>query len=165
MGWPRTIPPLPPSLHRGVLPRAIRNVASQAPDKPVSHRLMPVAVGLDSNGQATPALRKKLSGLPGHSASVPISQLRRALDGKVEAFFFDSTVKGAELAEGLQKALDVALANLPIARMMAYQLGDGWTTVDFVRPAHGLVALHGAEIVPVSVLGLECRTRNTRTSL
>ena len=71
--------------------------------------------------------------------------------------FFDSIVKGAELAEGLQKALDVALANLPIARMMAYQLGDGWTTVDFVRPAHGLVALHGAEIVPVSVLGPECR--------
>ncbi|HTJ54632.1 MAG TPA: glycine--tRNA ligase subunit beta [Nitrosospira sp.] len=132
----------------------IGNVASQAPDKSVSHRLVPVAVGLDANGQATPALRKKLSGLPGHSASVPISRLRRALDGKVEAFFFDSIVKGAELAEGLQKALDVALANLPIARMMAYQLGDGWTTVDFVRPAHSLVALHGAEVISVSVLGL-----------
>jgi glycyl-tRNA synthetase beta chain len=136
------------------LAACIRNVASQAPDKSISHRLVPVAVGLDSNGQATPALRKRLSGLPGHSASVPISQLRRALDGKVEAFFFDSIVKGAELAEGLQKALDVALANLPIARMMAYQLGDGWTTVDFVRPAHGLVALHGAEVISVSVLGL-----------
>ena len=37
---------------------------------------------------------------------------------------------------------------------MTYQLADGWTTVNFVRPAHGLVALHGAEIVPVSVLGL-----------
>ncbi len=72
----------------------------------------------------------------------------------MEALFFDSVVKGAELAEGLQKALDEALAHLPIARMMTYQLDDGWTTVDFVRPAHGLVALHGAEIVPVRVLGL-----------
>jgi len=133
----------------------VRNVASQAADKSVSHRLMPVAVGLDTDGQATPALRKKLSGFLGDSARMPMSQLRRALDGKVEALFFDSVVKGAELAEGLQKALDTALANLPIARMMAYQLDDGWTTVDFVRPAHGLVALHGAEIVAVSVLGLE----------
>lgn len=132
----------------------IGDVASQAPDKHVSHRLMPVAVGLDTNGEATPALRKKLSILLDDSAPVSVSQLRRALDGKVEALFFDSVVKGAELAEGLQKALNEALAHLPIARMMTYQLDDGWTTVDFVRPAHGLVALHGAEIVPVSVLGL-----------
>ena len=37
---------------------------------------------------------------------------------------------------------------------MSYQLADGATTVHFVRPAHGLVALHGPDIVPVSVLGL-----------
>jgi glycyl-tRNA synthetase beta chain len=133
----------------------VRNVASRASDKSVSHRLMPVAVGLDASGQATPALRKKLSALLGDSAPMPVSQLRRGLDGKVEALFFDSIVKGAELAEGLQKALDAALANLPIARMMTYQLGDGWTTVNFVRPAHGLVALHGADIVPISALGLQ----------
>ena len=32
---------------------------------------------------------------------------------------------------------------------------DGWATVNFVRPAHSLVALHGDEIVPVSILGLQ----------
>ena len=37
---------------------------------------------------------------------------------------------------------------------MRYQLDDGWTEVEFVRPAHGLVALHGADVVPVNVLGL-----------
>ncbi|MDE2365629.1 MAG: glycine--tRNA ligase subunit beta [Betaproteobacteria bacterium] len=132
----------------------IRNVALQAPDKSVSHRLMPVAVGLDKDGQPTPALRKKLGILLGDSAAVSVSQLKRALDGKAEALFFDSIVPGARLDQGLQKALDEALANLPIARMMTYQLGDGWTTVDFVRPAHGLVALHGAEVVPAGVLGL-----------
>lgn len=132
----------------------ISNVAFQAPDKSVSHRLVPVAVGLDANGQATPALRKKMGSLFGNSIPVPVSQLRRASDGKVETLFFDSVVKGAELAEGLQKALDAALTSLPIARMMTYQLPDGWTTVDFVRPVHGLLALHGVDIVPVSVLGL-----------
>jgi glycyl-tRNA synthetase beta chain len=37
---------------------------------------------------------------------------------------------------------------------MGYQLADGATTVHFVRPAHGLVALHGTEVLPVSALGL-----------
>jgi glycyl-tRNA synthetase beta chain len=60
-----------------------------------------------------------------------------------------------ELAAGLQKALDEALARLPIPKVMTYQLADGWSTVNFVRPAHALVALHGAEVVPVSVLGLD----------
>ncbi|MDZ4127252.1 MAG: glycine--tRNA ligase subunit beta, partial [Hydrogenophaga sp.] len=30
----------------------------------------------------------------------------------------------------------------------------GWTSVNFVRPAHGLVALHGSTVVPVKALGL-----------
>jgi glycyl-tRNA synthetase beta chain len=59
------------------------------------------------------------------------------------------------LAEGLQKALDEALAKLPIPKVMQYQLADGWTSVHFVRPAHGLVALHGDDVVPVSALGLK----------
>jgi len=37
---------------------------------------------------------------------------------------------------------------------MRYQLADGQTTVRFVRPAHGLVALFGPEVVPVTALGL-----------
>ena len=37
---------------------------------------------------------------------------------------------------------------------MSYQLADGWTDVQFVRPAHWLVALHGDDVVPVDALGL-----------
>ncbi len=130
----------------------VTNVLAQAADKPVSHKLMPVSVGLDANGQATPALLKKLAALGLDAAVVP--QLKRAPDGKAEALFFDSTAKGALLADGLQKALDEAIAKLPIPKVMTYQLADGWDTVNFVRPVHGLVALHGAEVVPLSVLGL-----------
>ncbi|HEX5337479.1 MAG TPA: glycine--tRNA ligase subunit beta, partial [Gallionella sp.] len=130
----------------------VANVAAQAADKSVSQKLMPVAVGLDANGQATPALLKKLAALGADATVVP--QLKRAQDGKAEALFFDSVVTGATLAEGLQKALEDALAKLPIAKVMTYQLADGWSSVHFVRPAHGLVALHGADIVPVAALGL-----------
>jgi len=130
----------------------ITAVAAQAADKPVSQKLMPVTVALDANGQATPALLKKLAAL-GVDASV-VPSLKRENDGKVDVLFFDSMVKGANLADGLQKALDEALARLPIPKVMTYQLLDGWTSVNFVRPAHGLVALHGKDVVPVHVLGL-----------
>ncbi|HNF88537.1 MAG TPA: glycine--tRNA ligase subunit beta [Thiobacillaceae bacterium] len=137
----------------------VTRVAAQAADKPVSHKLMPVNVALDAAGQATPALVKKLAAL-GLDASV-LSRLKRAPDGKAEALFFDTVVAGATLAAGLQKALDEALAKLPIPKVMAYQLADGWTSVNFVRPAHGLVALHGDDVVPVSTLGL-CAGRETQ---
>ncbi|TCS72609.1 glycyl-tRNA synthetase beta chain [Sulfuritortus calidifontis] len=130
----------------------VSNVAAQAADKPVAQKLMPASVALDANGAPTPALLKKLAALGLDAAVVP--RLRRAMDGKAETLFFDTVVKGATLTEGLQKALDAALAKLPIPKVMSYQLSDGWTSVNFVRPAHGLVALHGAEVVPVAVLGL-----------
>ena len=130
----------------------VTQVAAQAADKLVSHKLMPVSVALSADGQATPALLKKLAALGLDAAVLP--RLKRAPDGKAEALFFDTVVPGATLAAGLQKALDEALAKLPIPKVMTYQLKDGWSTVNFVRPAHGLVALHGEDVIPVSVLGL-----------
>ena len=130
----------------------IANVLPVAADKPVRQKLMPVAVGLDASGNATPALLKKLAALGADEACVPL--LCRESDGKADVLFYDSQAKGATLQEGLQKAIEVALAALPIPKVMSYQLEDGWSSVHFVRPAHALVALHGTEVVPVSVLGL-----------
>lgn len=131
----------------------ITSVAAQAADKQVSQKLMPVSVGLDASGNPTPALLKKLQALGADASAVPA--LKRAPDGKAEALFYDSTAKGVTLAEGLQKALNEALARLPIPKVMTYQLADGWSDVKFVRPAHALVALHGSDVVPLQVLGLQ----------
>lgn len=135
----------------------VTGVATRAADRPVSQKLMPVSVGLDAQGQPTPALLKRLAALGADASAVP--RLRREHDGKAEALYFDSVQPGVELAAGLQKALDEAIAKLPIPKVMTYQLETdcelpGWTSVKFVRPAHGLVALHGAEVVPVRALGL-----------
>ncbi len=132
-------------------------VAAQAADKAVSQKLMPVAVGLDAAGNATPALLKKLQALGADASAV--AGLKRAPDGKAEVLFFESTVKGATLSEGLQKALLDAIAKLPIPKVMTYQLESGcelpgWSSVSFVRPAHSLMALHGADVVAVQALGL-----------
>ena len=137
-------------------------VAAQAADKAVSQKLMPVAVGLDASGNATPALLKKLQALGADASAV--AGLKRAPDGKAEALFYDSNVKGATLAEGLQKALLDAIAKLPIPKVMTYQLESGcelpgWSSVSFVRPAHSLIALHGSDVVPIQALGLNSGNR------
>ena len=140
-------------------------VAKQAADKAVQQKLMPVSVGLDANGNATPALLKKLQAM-GADVSDPaasVAALKRQPDGSgkvgAEALFYDSVVRGATLTAGLQKALDEALAKLPIPKVMQYQLETdcelpGWSSVNFVRPAHSLIALHGSAVVPVKTLGL-----------
>lgn len=130
----------------------ITNVSGKAANKQVAQKLMPATVALDANGNATPALLKKLQAL-GEDASA-VARLRKENDGKADILFLDATQAGATLQEGLQKALDETLAKLPIPKVMTYQINDGWESVNFVRPAHGLVALHGNEIVPVSTLGL-----------
>jgi glycyl-tRNA synthetase beta chain len=127
----------------------ISAVLPQAADRAVAHKLMPVKVALDAAGAPTPALLKKLAALGADASVVP--QLER----KDDTLFWSTTVRGATLAAGLQMALDETLRTLPIPKVMSYQLEDGWTTVNFVRPAHGLVALHGAEVVTVSALGLQ----------
>jgi len=140
----------------------VTQVAAQAADKAVQQKLMPVTVGLDASGNATPVLLKKLQAL-GADISNPaalVASLKRAPDGKAEALFYDSVATGATLLQGLQKALDEALAKLPIPKVMTYQLETdcelpGWTSVNFVRPAHGLVALHGTQVVPIKTLGLK----------
>jgi glycyl-tRNA synthetase beta chain len=139
----------------------ITHVWLKAEDKAVLQKLMPVSVGLDATGNATPALLKKLQAL-GADLSNPaatVAALKRAPDGKAEALFYDSLLTGATLDTGLQKALEEAIAKLPIPKVMSYQLETdcalpGWSSVNFVRPAHGLVALHGSTVVPVKVLGL-----------
>jgi glycyl-tRNA synthetase beta chain len=144
----------------------ISHVWLKAADKAVRQKLMPVGVGLDSAGAPTPALLKKLQAL-GADVSDPqaaVASLQRAPDGKAEALFYDSLLTGATLDTGLQKALDDAIAKLPIPKVMSYQLETdcalpGWSSVNFVRPAHALVALHGSTVVPVKALGLSAGRR------
>ena len=136
----------------------VTRVVAKAEDKPVQLKLMPVTVGLDADGQATPALLKKLQAL-GKGADA-VAQLKRQQDGKAESLFLDSVIDGASLDSGLQKALEEAISKLPIPKVMTYQLETGcdmpgWSSVQFVRPAHGLVALHGSTVVPVQALGLQ----------
>jgi glycyl-tRNA synthetase beta chain len=130
---------------------SITDVRATSPDKSIREKVLPVSVALDANGNGTPPLAKKLAalGFPG----VTVADLERAADGKAESFFYSYTAPGSPLESGLQAALADAVAKLPIPKLMSYQRPDG-STVQFVRPAHGLLALHGDRVVPLALLGL-----------
>jgi glycyl-tRNA synthetase beta chain len=146
----------------------ISAVAAFAQDEETLAKLMPRSVALDPLGKPTQALRRRLAkegcgdladAWPDGAAGEDRLMLQGA--GKDEAMFLQRLAKGKTLREGLQQAIDGAITNVPIPKLMTYQLETGplpgWSNAQFVRPAHGLVALHGAELVPVTALGLSSR--------
>jgi len=130
---------------------SITSVRASSPDKSIREKVLPVSVALDKEGQPTPPLAKKLAALG--FADLKISDLERAPDGKAESFFYTYTAPGSALHGGLQAALEETIAKLPIPKLMSYQRPDG-STVQFVRPAHKLIALHGGEVISIAILGL-----------
>lgn len=130
----------------------IDGVLAQAPEQSYREKLMPASVGLTADGQPSPALLKKLAGKG--LSHLGLADLKTESDGKQEYLYATGTTAGTRLADGLQEALDHAITHLPIPKFMRYQLADGVTSVRFVRPAHGLLALWESEVVPVGALGL-----------
>jgi glycyl-tRNA synthetase beta chain len=129
----------------------IPSVQAQSDARSESRKMMPAKVGFDAAGKPSAALLKRLEK---EGVSADSATLERKTEGDAEYVFLHMLKPGVALAEALQAALDKALSRLPIPKLMSYQLADGATTVQFVRPAHGLVAMHGVEVVPVSALGL-----------
>jgi glycyl-tRNA synthetase beta chain len=129
----------------------ITQVAMQAPDQARRDKVLPVNVAFDAQGKPQPPLLKKLAAMGLSEADVP--KLERAMDGKAEALFYSYTAQGQALAQALQEILTETVAKLPIPKVMFYERDDG-TPVNFVRPAHKLIALHGSSVLPVSVLGV-----------
>lgn len=130
----------------------ITDVAAVSPDEAFTQRLVPVRVGLDAQGNATAALTKKMAAL---GLDCPISALKRVNDGKNEQLVYEGVRAGIALVEGLQKALEDTVKALPIPKVMNYQLADGTTTVQFVRPVKHLVALYGSDVLDVTMFGLK----------
>ena len=138
----------------------LTHVLAVSPDQPFTQKLMPASVALDADDRPTPALRKRLAALGrAHLADLwpnavdGADRLDCESDGRMSALFLHSIATGSPLHVALQATLDDTLARLPIPKVMTYQRADG-ATVKFVRPAHRLLALHGADVVPVTALGL-----------
>ena len=130
----------------------LSHVLAVAPDQSFAEKLMPVKIGLDAQGQSTPALQKKLAAKGW--ADMQVSALERESDGKQDYLVARGTAAGVALTNALQAAIEASIAALPIPKVMKYQLADGVTSVKFVRPAHALITLFGDEVIPADILGL-----------
>jgi glycyl-tRNA synthetase beta chain len=142
----------------------ISAVLIEGTSRQVSVKLLPEQMAYSPSGEPTPALVSNLTkkhGFPSFEAAQSIGRFEVREDGGKRFVFHETLAAGLSLGRALQSALDDAIDHLPILKAMSYQLEDGWTSVNFVRPAHGLVALHGADVVPVQALGLTSG-RNTQ---
>ena len=85
------------------------------------------------------------------SCGAEIASLKIVHDGKQDVYAHEFTQSGKPLAELLEDIISQAVKKLPIPKVMRW----GSSTHTFVRPVHGLVILHGANVVPANVLGLQ----------
>ena len=130
----------------------VSGVLARSADEPYSKKLMPKKIGFNADGTPSAPLLKKLEAL---GFGNDTSAVHVHTEGGKEFLYLDGTRPGTDLETGLATALADAVRGLPIPRVMSYQLADGETTVEFVRPVRHLVALYGSQVLPLKFLGLD----------
>src|SRR3970282_1027411 len=116
----------------------IRNVPGRSPD-----------MEREIQGPTTGAPQQAVSGFA-RKSGVAVEALQKQGTRKGEIYVARVRTSGRALDAVLATAVADALKRLP-APMMRGGAGEA----EFVRPAHGLVMLHGSRIVPGNVLGVE----------
>jgi len=130
----------------------VAGCAMATPDRNVERRGPPVSNAFDASGAPTQAALAFA-----RNCGVEVSLLERLVTEKGAWLVFRGIERGTATATLLPGLIDQAIAALPIARRMRW----GAHSAEFVRPVHGVVLLHGDDVVPATVLGLEAG-RTTR---
>jgi glycyl-tRNA synthetase beta chain len=136
----------------------ILNVAEKSENQKKLVKLMPAKIGFDENGQITQALSKKLQSLD--ETDEAISRIKKEDEKGQQILYIEKNIDGVNLEDILSEIINHCVSQLPIKKMMSYQLADGWTSVNFVRPIKNLLILHGAKILKVSSLGFKANNKS-----
>lgn len=126
---------------------SIPNVAAVQPEQHIEKRGPAVAAGF-KDGNPTPALLgfARSCGL----AADAVSSLETVHDGKQDVYVYRMSKAGEALSAVLSGLVAATLKKLPAPKMMRWGDREG----QFIRPAHGLVMLHGDDVVEGQVLHL-----------
>ena len=130
----------------------ILNVAEKSKDEKKLIKLMPTKVGFDENNKPTQALLKKLKSL--NESAEAVQKVIKKTEKNQEILFIEREIYGKTLEEVLSEIIKNSINKLPIKKMMSYQLEDGWTSVNFVRPIKNLLTIYGSKTLKVSSLGV-----------
>jgi len=129
---------------------AISSALNQSPSEELEIKLMPKKIGWGSDEKPTKPLLKKLESLNLSGSANSLSNFVI----KDEILFIKTNSDGKSLAEYLQNTVPLIIKDLPIAKLMSYQLDDGWNTVSFARPVKNILCLHGNSHINLNILGL-----------
>ncbi|MEO8628544.1 MAG: glycine--tRNA ligase subunit beta [Betaproteobacteria bacterium] len=121
----------------------VEGALDRQPEQAVERKGPAVASGIGADGKPT----KALEGFA-RSCGVAVDALERMHDGKADYFVFRTRKAGEDLAQHLARIVQEAINELPIPKLMRW----GERDIEFVRPVHGLMMLHGEAIVAGEVL-------------
>ncbi len=123
----------------------IENLSEKQTDKQIDKRGPAIAAAYDEKGEPTRALQ----GFASSCGITDLSTLERFKTDKGEWVVFRSMEEGKSLKDCIESLVSSAIDHLPIERKMRW----GSSRLEFVRPVHWIVILHGDNILPAVVLG------------
>lgn len=123
----------------------VADLAEQQEDRKTVQKGPPVKIAFDDDGKPLPAaiaFAKK--------CGVDVAELDRQETDKGAWLLYEGVESGQLASDLLPGLVNDTLTTLPIPRRMRWGSGD----VEFVRPVHWVVMLHGREIVDGEVMGI-----------
>jgi glycyl-tRNA synthetase beta chain len=136
----------------------ILNVAEKSKKEKKLIKLMPAKIGFDEYNKPTQALLKKLQSI--NEIPEASERIIKKDENSQQILYIEKNIIGENLEDILSKIINNSINKLPIKKMMSYQIEDGWTTVNFVRPIKNLLAIHGSKTLKVSSLGFTANNKS-----
>ena len=130
----------------------VPNVLAKQEDQNIERQGPAVKAAFDGDGKATPAATGFAK-----SCGVDVDDLNQVETEKGLRLAYTVKETGKALEELLDDILEQSIKRLPIAKRMRWGNGDA----EFVRPVTWLLALHGEQVIPCSVLNI----KSSNTSL
>ncbi len=124
----------------------INDVAVSQPDRDVERKGPALKAAYDADGNPTKAVMGFAK-----SCGVEVADLQQQETNKGTWLVFKATEKGQQLADLIEAIINQSLSRLPIPKRMRWGSSD----VEFVRPVHWLVLMHGSKVIDAQVLGLK----------
>lgn len=131
----------------------VKHVLTQSDSEFKTIKLMPSSVGYNSEGNPTQPLEKKLISLGENLSS--LKKIKTIEENNQKNLYIDIEQKGQKLSDEISEIISNSLKSLSIKKLMSYQLEDGWTTVNFVRPIKNLLVIHGETVLNAECMGIK----------
>ena len=131
----------------------VTNVLKLSKEKERKVKLVPKSIGFDRNGKPTKSLLKKMEALNLKTRLIDSIYSQRL--GSVDMLFVNTKPAETPLDRCLSQGIELAIRNLPAPKLMTYQTDDGVTSVKFIRPVRGILAIHGSTSLQLNCLGLD----------